>query len=105
MALSILHRITGVAMSLGFIVLVAWLYDAAVGPDAYGVFIAVMSSALGKLALVGWSFAFFYHLCNGVRHLVWDAGYGFEKAQANLSSWLVLISTAVLTAVFWWVVS
>ena len=105
MALSIMHRITGVAMSLGFIVLVAWLYDAAVGPDAYGFFIAVMDSALGKLALVVWSFAFFFHLCNGARHLVWDAGHGFEKEQANLSSWLVLISTVVLTAVFWWVAS
>lgn len=105
MVLSILHRITGVAMSLGFIVLVAWLYDAAAGPDAYGIFVAVMGTALGKLALIGWSFAFFFHLCNGARHLVWDTGRGFEKSQANLSSWLVLIITVVLTAVFWWVAS
>ena len=105
MVLSILHRVTGVALSLGFIVLVAWLYDAAAGPDAYGIFVAVMGSTLGKLALIGWSFAFFFHLANGARHLVWDTGRGFEKEQANLSSWLVLISTVVLTAVFWWVAS
>jgi len=105
MVLSILHRMTGVAMSLGFIVLVVWLYDAAAGPDAYGIFIVVMDSALGKLALIGWSFAFFFHLANGARHLLWDMGRGFEKEQANLSSWLVLISTVVLTAVFWWVAS
>ena len=105
MVLSILHRMTGIALSLGFIVLVAWLYDAAAGPDAYGIFVAVMGSTLGKLALIGWSFAFFFHLCNGMRHLVWDTGRGFEKEQANLSSWLVLISTVVLTAVFWWIAS
>jgi succinate dehydrogenase / fumarate reductase cytochrome b subunit len=105
MVLSILHRITGVALSFGFIVLVAWLYDAAAGPDAYAFFIGVMGSALGKLALIVWSFAFFFHLCNGARHLVWDSGHGFEKEQANLSSWLVLIGTVVLTAVFWWVAS
>ncbi len=105
MVLSILHRMTGVAMSIGFIVLVAWLYGAAAGPEAYAVFQSLMGSTIGKLALIGWSFAFFFHLCNGVRHLVWDAGHGFEKAQANLSSWLVLISTVVLTAVFWWVAS
>ena len=103
MVLSILHRMTGVALSLGFVVLVAWLYDAAAGPEAYAVFQSLMGSLIGKLALIGWSFAFFFHLANGTRHLVWDTGRGFEKEQANLSSWLVLISTVVLTAVFWWV--
>ena len=105
MVLSILHRMTGVAMSLGFVVLVAWLYDAAAGPDAYGIFVAVMGSALGKLALIGWSFAFFFHLANGARHLLWDTGRGFEKQQATLSAWLVLTTAVLLTLVFWWVVS
>ena len=103
MVLSILHRATGSAMSVGFIVLVAWLFDAASGPEAYALFQSIMGSLFGKLLLVGWSFAFFFHLCNGARHLVWDTGRGFEIAQANLSSWLVLISTVALTAVFWWV--
>lgn len=105
MALSILHRITGVALSLGFVVLVAWLFDAASGPDAYAVFMSVMDTITGKLLLVAWSFAFFYHLSNGARHLLWDTGRGLEKRQANLSSWLVLVATIVLTAVFWWAAS
>lgn len=105
MALSILHRITGVALSLGFVVLVVWLFDAASGPDAYAVFISVMDTVIGKLLLVAWSFAFFFHLSNGTRHLLWDTGRGLEKSQANLSSWLVLVATVALTAVFWWVAS
>jgi len=105
MALSILHRATGIALSVGFIVLVAWLFDAAAGPDAYAVFQSVMGSIFGKLLLIGWSFAFFYHLCNGIRHLVWDAGHGFEISQANRSSWAVLVGAALMTGWFWWAAS
>lgn len=105
MALSILHRITGIGLSVGFVVLVAWLFDAASGPDAYAVFMSVMDTVIGKLLLVAWSFAFFFHLSNGARHLVWDTGRGLEKSQANLSSWLVLVATVVLTAAFWWAAS
>lgn len=101
MVLSILHRATGIALSVGFIALVAWLFDAASGQESYAVFASFMGSMLGKLLLVGWSFAFFYHLSNGVRHMVWDSGRGFEKSQANFSSWLVLISAAILSAIFW----
>jgi succinate dehydrogenase / fumarate reductase cytochrome b subunit len=103
MALSIMHRISGVALSIGLIALVAWLYDAASGPEAYAVFSGVMGSAVGKLMLIGWSLVFFYHLSNGVRHLFWDMGRGFEKEQANRSSWWVLAATAILTVAFWWV--
>ncbi len=102
MVLSILHRATGIAMSVGLIVFVAWLFDAASGPESYAVFQSVMGSLTGKLLLIAWSFAFFYHLSNGVRHLVWDTGRGMEKDEANRSSWLVLVGTLVLTAVFWW---
>ena len=105
MALSILHRVTGVALSVGLIALVFWLFDAASGPEAYSVFESVMGSLVGKLLLIGWSFAFFYHLCNGVRHLVWDTGRGMEKDEANRSSWVVLAGTIALTAIFWWVSS
>ena len=105
MALSILHRITGIGLSVGFVVLVAWLFDAASGPDAYAVFMSVIDTVIGKLLLVAWSFAFFFHLSNGARHLVWDTGRGLEKSQANLSSWLVLVATVVLTAAFWWAAS
>lgn len=103
MVLSILHRITGIALSLGFVVFVAWLFDAASGPEAYAVFVNAMDTAIGKLLLIGWSFAFFFHLSNGARHLLWDTGRGLEKSQVNRSSWLVLIAAVALTAVFWWV--
>ncbi len=102
MALSILHRATGIAMAVGLVVLAAWLMNAAAGPDEYLRFQTLMSTMLGRLLLIGWSLAFFYHLSNGIRHLVWDSGRGFEKAQANRSSYLVLASAAVLTALFWW---
>lgn len=105
MVLSILHRATGIAMSLGFIVFVAWLFDTASGAEGYAVFVAAMGSMVGKLLLIGWSFAFFFHLSNGVRHLLWDTGRGLQKSQANASAWLVLITAVVLTAIFWWVAS
>ena len=98
MALSILHRATGIAMALGLLVLAAWVMSAAAGPDQYLRFQTLMSTLLGRLLLIGWSLAFFYHLSNGIRHLVWDSGRGFEKAQANRSSYVVLTSAAVLTA-------
>ncbi len=101
MMLSILHRGTGLAMAVGFLVLAAWLVSAAAGTVEYEGFAALMSSLIGRLVLIGWSFAFFYHLGNGVRHLVWDAGRGFEKSQANASAWFVLIAATVATVVFW----
>ena len=88
-------------MSLGLVVFVVWLFDAASGPESYAAFVAVMGSTIGRLMLVGWSFAFFFHLANGIRHLVWDTGHGFEKRQANASAWFVLITALVLTAGFW----
>jgi succinate dehydrogenase / fumarate reductase, cytochrome b subunit len=105
MVSSILHRATGVAMSVGFVLFVIWLADTASGPDAYAALADAMRSLLGKILLVGWSWAFFYHLSNGIRHLVWDAGYGFEKEQANASAWLVIAAAVVLTVVFWVAVS
>ncbi len=104
MVSSILHRGTGLAMSLGFVLFVVWLADAASGPEAYAMFTAAAGSTIGLLLLVGWSFAFFYHLSNGIRHLVWDTGRGFEKSQATASAWVVIVLAVVLTAAFWGVV-
>ena len=101
MVTSILHRATGMGMAIGFIVLVVWLFDTASGPDAYGMFLSVATSTVGKLLLIGWSWAFFYHLCNGIRHLVWDSGRGFEISQATASAWFVIVGSLVLTATFW----
>ena len=105
MASSILHRATGIALAVGFILFVVWLVDVAAGPDAYAVFAGAMGSTVGRILLVGWSWAFFYHLANGIRHLVWDTGRGLEKAQANASAWFVIVVSVVLTALFWMVVS
>jgi succinate dehydrogenase / fumarate reductase cytochrome b subunit len=102
MAASILHRATGIAMAVGLIVLAGWLLAAAAGPDDYRTFQYTMMSLPGRLLLIGWSLAFFYHLSNGIRHLVWDAGKGFERQQANRSTWIVFASAAVLTSLFWW---
>ncbi len=101
MALSILHRATGLANAVGLVVLTAWLIQAADGPDAYLAFTRVMGSPLGLLLLIGWSLAFFYHLSNGIRHLFWDTGRGFEKRQAERSAWAVLVVSVMLTAAFW----
>ena len=102
---SILHRGTGLAMTVGFILFAVWLADLAVGPDAYAAFMSVMDSTIGRVLLIGWSWAFFYHLGNGVRHLVWDVGYGFEKSQANASAWVVIVLSVLWTAFFWIVAS
>jgi succinate dehydrogenase / fumarate reductase cytochrome b subunit len=101
MALSILHRATGVANAVGLLLLAAWLIQAAGGEEGYTAFTGIMSSLPGLLVLAGFTFSFFYHLCNGIRHLVWDTGRGFEKRQANASAWFVIIAAFMLTAVFW----
>lgn len=101
MVLSILHRATGLAMSFGLVVFAAWLIQASAGPEQYQYFRAAMSSPIGIGLLIGWTFAFFLHFGNGVRHLIWDTGRGFEKQHANASAWFVLALAAVLTAAFW----
>ena len=101
MTLSILHRGTGLAMAIGFLVLAVWLASAAAGAAEYGEFAALMSTPVGRLLLIGWSFAFFFHLGNGIRHLVWDTGRGFEKSQANSSAWFVISVATAATVIFW----
>lgn len=99
--LSILHRVTGLALTAGLLLFVYWLVAAASGPEAYAAAQNVFAHPVTIIALVGFSFAFFYHLLNGVRHLVWDAGHGFEKSQARTSGWLVFLGAIVLTAFLW----
>jgi succinate dehydrogenase / fumarate reductase cytochrome b subunit len=101
MTLSILHRITGVAMSAGLIALAYWFIAVAAGGADYDQAVALMTSMLGRLCLVAWSFAFFLHLANGVRHLFWDVGHGFEIKQANASAWFVLVFAIAMTFIFW----
>lgn len=101
MTISILHRVTGVLLSSGLIVLAAWLVTAADGALAYGRLIDLLRSGIGRVLLAALSFAFFFHLANGVRHLVWDFGFGFEKHQANASGWAVIACTLIFTVVYW----
>jgi len=102
MTLSILHRMTGVALTAGLVVYVLWLMSAATGAAEYQQFVALVQTVPGRIALVGWSFAFFFHLSNGVRHLFWDSGRGFDKPQANASSWVVIVTSVFLTLLYWW---
>jgi succinate dehydrogenase / fumarate reductase cytochrome b subunit len=101
MALSILHRISGVALSAGAILLVWWLMAVAAGGDHYARFVTCVSSPLGQVALFGWTLAVVYHLLSGLRHLLWDTGWGFERERAQMTGWLVVVGTVVLTAVVW----
>jgi succinate dehydrogenase / fumarate reductase cytochrome b subunit len=100
-ALSILHRLTGIALAVGSILLAWWLIAVAAGGQVFAATHAFLASPIGVLLLFLWSVAFFYHLCNGVRHLVWDSGHGFELRTARLSSYAVLAATVVLTVVAW----
>jgi succinate dehydrogenase / fumarate reductase cytochrome b subunit len=105
MALSIGHRLTGVGMSLGLILFTWWLLALASGPEAFATVQAVMRSWLGVLVLFLYTFALFYHLGNGVRHLVWDFGYGFELRTAFNSGIGVLIFAGVMTVLTWLVIA
>ncbi len=100
-AFSILHRLTGIALSVGSLLLAWWLIAVATGGQVFAATHAFLASPVGVLLLFLWSGAFFYHLCNGVRHLVWDSGHGFELRTARLSSYAVLAATVVLTVVAW----
>lgn len=102
MVLSILHRMTGVGMAVGLLVYASWLMAAVGDADYYELVTDALDSLPGRAFLVAMSASFFLHLANGIRHLVWDAGMGFEKSQANASGWFVVITTVVLTVVFWW---
>ena len=101
MTLSILHRATGVALAVGLIALVAWLQAIAAGGDMYRAVAGLTGSTFGKLLLLGFSFSFFFHLANGVRHLFWDVGMGFEKQHARASAWFVVVASIVMTAAYW----
>ncbi|HVB82465.1 MAG TPA: succinate dehydrogenase, cytochrome b556 subunit [Candidatus Binataceae bacterium] len=99
--LSITNRITGVILSLYAVVLVAWLVAAAEGPHAYATVQVVMQSWVYQIFLFVCTFSFFLHLCGGIRHLAWDAGYGFELGAIYASGWTVVGASTALTAITW----
>ena len=101
MTLSILHRATGLALAFGTLLLARWLLALASGPEAYAEVAQWNASWLGRLFLFGWTWSLFYHLCNGIRHLAWDAGLGFEIPTVYKSGWTVVIASVVLTLIAW----
>jgi succinate dehydrogenase / fumarate reductase, cytochrome b subunit len=99
--LSILHRITGMALVVGAVLLVSWFGSAADGAASFASFQGFLGSPIGLVMLFGCSVALFYHLCNGIRHLVWDTGRGLELKSVYASGWTVLVATAALTVIVW----
>lgn len=97
--LSILNRITGVLLGVCAIVLVVWLIAAASGPQVYGIAQSAIASWVGQIVLLAATFAFFLHLCGGIRHLVWDTVHGFELRSIYISGWVVVAASIVLTLV------
>src|ERR1700691_763367 len=100
-SLSILHRATGIALAFGLIALAFWLVSLAGGEDSYRTAYRAFASPIGILFLAGWSFAFFYHFFNGLRHLFWDVGWGFERRQRHASGWFAVIGAVASTAALW----
>ncbi len=100
MWLSSLHRIAGLLLSLGAVVLAVWLIALASGRESFDPVAAIVGAVWFKPLLVGWTFCFFYHLSNGVRHLAWDAGYGFDEKHIHASGWTVILVTVAATALF-----
>jgi len=99
--LSILHRLTGIGLALGSILLAWWLVAVAAGGELFAATHAFLASPIGILLLFLWSAAFFYHLCNGIRHLAWDAGYGFDIKTAYITGYATIAAALALTLVTW----
>ena len=99
--LSITHRATGVFLSIGTLLLLYWLISAAGGPERYRAAQEVLNCWASKLALLGWTWAFFYHLCNGLRHLAWDAGFGFDLKTVYRTGYAVIAASLILTGLVW----
>ncbi len=99
--MSILHRATGIVLAIGLLPLTYWFYSISLGPKAYEQMQNIIGSPIGLLLLFAWSFALFYHLCNGIRHLFWDAGMGFNIKTTYMSGYFVWIAAFALTAGAW----
>ena len=99
--LSITHRISGVINLLALILIFFWLLFLGLGESNYELFLLTINSFVGKFILIGFTWSMFFHLLSGIRHLVWDLGYGFEVKTANISGVIVIISSLALTIIFW----
>lgn len=98
---SIAHRAAGMVLAVGSVLLAVWLVSAACGPDAYAAVNGVFGSWFGQIIMFLWSIALFYHMCNGIRHIFWDFGLGFEIPTARATSYVVFAGAAALTIIIW----
>lgn len=105
MTMSILHRATGVANTVGLLVIVWWLLAAATGPEAYDTFMVFATSMIGKVMFVGWTFAIYLHMLGGIRHLIMDTGRLLDIKTSNMAVLFIWASAVVLTAVTWLTIS
>ncbi|TNE59424.1 MAG: succinate dehydrogenase, cytochrome b556 subunit [Alphaproteobacteria bacterium] len=103
MLTSITHRFTGIGLGLGFLLLACWLVALSLGEGPYEAVQAFHRSFIGRFLLLGFSWAVIFHLFNGIRHLFWDAGMGFEKETADRTGWVVLALSVVVTLALWWI--
>ena len=99
--LSIIHRISGVINLLALILIFFWLIFLSLGENNYQSFLLIINSFIGKFILIGFTWSMSFHLLSGIRHLVWDLGYGFEIRTANITGVIVIISSLALTIIFW----
>ena len=104
MAASILHRVAGVALYVGLLIVAGWTLALASGPDAYGAYTNLLGSLVGRLILFGITVALFFHMANGVRHFAWDLGHGFAPKTADATAW-VSFAFAIVAAVALWAVA
>jgi succinate dehydrogenase / fumarate reductase cytochrome b subunit len=100
-ALSILNRLSGIATSVGTLLMVWWLVASAGSPGAYATMMGFVDSFFGFILLFGWTLSLVYHFIGGLRHLAWDAGYGYELPQVYASGWAAIIATGVITVLIW----
>lgn len=103
--LSITHRATGVALAFGTFLLAIILIAAATGTESYDMVMGYANTLIGKILLMGWTWALYYHFCNGIRHLFWDMGYLFKLQNAYRAGYVVLLTSTLLTAATWYVAS
>ena len=99
--LSITHRISGIVNLLALILIFFWMIALSLGENNYESFLLIINSFFGKFILIGFTWSMIFHLLSGARHLVWDLGYGFKIKTANISGIIVIISSLILTIIFW----
>ena len=99
--LSITHRISGVINLLALILIFFWLIFLSSGENNYESFLLIINSFIGKFILIGFTWSMSFHALSGIRHLVWDLGYGFEIKTANITGVIVIIFSLILTIIFW----